>query len=100
MVNVPWSSLTLTATHRSAVLSTSAAFRSPLADGVPTTALFSPPASVTIPALVPVITAASLAAVMVMVITCSVPPEVVTVNRSVTVPAFKACTAVAALFSV
>ena len=63
--------------------------------------LATPPASVTAPVAVPVITAASLAPLMVMVTTCAVPSTVVTVKVSVSVwPTLSACTAALLLSSV
>ena len=62
-------------------LSTSAASRSPVAVGMPGVPLATPPASITVPVISPLITAASLAPVMVMVTTCAVPSTVVTVKR-------------------
>ena len=66
--------------------------------GVP---LLTPPASVTAPVAVPVITAASLAPLMVMVTTCEVPSIVKTVNVSVSFcPTLSACTAAVLLSKV
>ena len=52
-------------------------------NGMPGVPLATPPASTTAPVVSPVITAASLAPVMVMVIACAVPSTVVTVKLSV-----------------
>ena len=69
--------------------------------GVPGVPLLTPPASVTLPDVVPLITAASLAPVMVMVTTCDVPSIVVAVKVSVSVcPTLSACTAALLLSSV
>ena len=58
--------------------------------GVP---LLTPPASVTLPDVAPLITAASLAPVMVMVTTCAVPSAVSAVKLSVSVALpLSACT--------
>ena len=66
--------------------------------GVP---LATPPASTTLPVMLPVITAASLAPSMVIVTSCAVPSTVVTVNVSVRVwPTLSACTAALLLSSV
>ena len=66
--------------------------------GVP---LFTPPASVTAPVAVPLITAASLAPVMVMVTTCAVPSAVSAVKLSVSVAMpLSACTSGLLLSSV
>ena len=65
-----------TACQVSAGLSTSVALRSPVGDrraGVP---LLTPPASITLPDVVPLITAASLAPLMVMVTSWAVPSTV------------------------
>ncbi len=60
-----------------------------------------PPASVTDPLAVPLITAASFAPLMVMVTSCAVPSTVVAVNVSVSVPpTLSACTVVLLLSSV
>ena len=81
--------------------STSVEFRSPVAVGVPGVPLSTPPASITAPMKSPVITAASLVPLMVMVTSCWVPPTVVTVNVSVSVcPTLSACTAALLLSSV
>ena len=66
--------------------------------GVP---LATPPASITLPVVAPLITAASLAPLMVMVTTCEVPSTVKTVNVSVSVcPTLSACTSALLLSSV
>ena len=84
----------LMAVHASLKLSTSVEFRSPVAVGVPGVPLATPPASMTYPLAVPLITAASLAPVMVMVTTWAVPSTVVAVKLSVSVPpTLSACTA-------
>ena len=59
--------------------------------GVP---LLTPPASVTLPDVAPLITAASLAPLMVMVTTCAVPSAVSAVKLSVSggSPTLSACT--------
>ena len=63
--------------------------------------LATPPASITAPVAVPVITAASLAPLMVTVTSCAVPSTVVTVKVSVSVcPTLSACTAALLLSSV
>ena len=59
--------------------------RSPVAVGVPGVPLPTPPASVTAPLRVPLITAASLAPLMVMVTSCAVPSTAKTANVSVSV---------------
>ena len=64
--------------ERSAALSTSVASRSPVAVGVPGTT----PASSTAPVAVPVMIAASLVPVMVIVTSCAVPSSDRTVNVS------------------
>ena len=60
----------LTAVQASFGLSTSVEFRSPVAVGVPGVPLLTPPASVTDPLATPLITAASLAPLMVIVTCC------------------------------
>ena len=60
------------ANHRSGVLSTSAAARSADAVGVPAVPLATPPSSITVPVAVPVIVAASLRPVM-LIVTSLVP---------------------------
>ena len=75
----------LTGSQRSLGLSTSVEFRSPVAVGVPGVPLLTPPASVTDPLAAPLITAASLVPLMVMVTSCWVPSTVVAVNVSVSV---------------
>ncbi len=73
----------------------------PVAVGVPGMAFATPPASTTCPVLVPPITAASLAPLIVTVTTCAVPSAVVTVKLSVSVaPTLSACTVGIALSSV
>ena len=90
-----------TAVQASFGLSTSVEFRSPVAVGVPGVPLATPPASITVPVAVPVITAASLAPLMVMVTSCAVPSTVMAVNVSVSVcPTLSACTAALLLSSV
>ena len=82
-------------------LSTSVEFRLPVAVGVPGVPLATPPASVTDPLAAPLITAASLAPLMVMVTSCGVPSTVVAVNVSVSVcPTLSACTVALLLLSV
>ena len=72
-----------------------------MAVGVPGVPLLTPPASVTLPDVVPLITAASLLPLMVMVTTCAVPSTVSAVKLSVSVaPALSACTAALLLSSV
>ena len=83
------------------MLSTSVAARSAVAVGVPTVPFATPPASITVPVTVPVITAASLRPWIVIVIVCSVPSAVCTVNVSVSEsPALRAWTSVFVLSSV
>ena len=68
-------------------------FRSPVAVGVPGVPLATPPASVTDPLAAPVITAASLAPLIVMVTSCAVPSIAMAVSVSVSVsPTLSACT--------
>ena len=82
-------------------LSTSVEFRSPVAVGVPGVPLLTPPASVTDPLTAPLIAAASLAPLMVMVTTWKVPSTVVAVKLSVSVcPTLSACTVALLLSSV
>ena len=82
-------------------LSTSVANKSPVTVGVPGVPLATPPASTTVPALLPVITAASLVPLIVTVTTFAEPSAANTVNVSVSVPpTLSACTAAFALFSV
>ena len=60
-----------------------------------------PPSSITLPAVAPLITAASLAPLMVTVTSWAVPSTVATVNVSVRVsPTLSACTAGLLLLSV
>ena len=75
----------LTAVQASLGLSTSVELRSPVAVGVPGVPLVTPPSSITDPMKSPLITAASLPPVMVMVTSCAVPSTVVAVNVSVSV---------------
>ena len=63
--------------------STSVALSNPIATGSPATALLIPPASFTVPVVVPVITAASFVPAMLTVTTLLEPSEVVTVKLSV-----------------
>ena len=73
----------------------------PVAVGVPGVPLLTPPASMTVPLVAPLITAASLAPLMVMVTSWAVPSTVVAVNVSVSVcPTLSACTAALLLSSV
>src|SRR3569833_526471 len=75
-------------------MSTSDDERVPLTVGVPDVALLTPLASTTLPALVPVITAASFCPLIVTVTTCAVPSSEYTVNESVIeLPTLSACTA-------
>ena len=75
--------------------------RSPVAVGVPGVPLSTPPASITDPLATPLITAASLAPLMVMVTSWAVPSTVKAVNVSVSVcPTLSACTAGLSLSSV
>ena len=61
--------------------------------GVPGVPLATPPASVTLPDVVPLITAASFCAEMVMVTSCAVPSAVSAVKLSVSVAVpLSACT--------
>ena len=91
----------LTAVQASFGLSTSVELRLPVAVGVPGVPLLTPPASATVPVTGPVMTAVSLAPLMVMVTSCAVPSIVVTVNVSVRVcPTLSACTAALLLSSV
>ena len=72
-------------------LSTSVLIKSPVAVGVPTVVLFTPPASKTGPEVVPVITALSFVPAILTVTTCEVPSTELTVKVSVSVlPTFKA----------
>ena len=72
-----------------------------MAIGVPGVPLLTPPASMTDPLAEPLITASSLAPLMVMVTSCAVPSTVVTVNVSVNVcPTLSACTAALVLSKV
>ena len=75
-------------------MSTSVEFRSPVAGGVPDVLLLTPPASITAPVAAPLITAASLAPLMVMVTELRAPSVVTAVKVSISVsPALSACTA-------
>ena len=65
-----------TACQASDGLSTSVELRSPVAVGVPGVPLLTPPASITVPVVAPLITAASLVPWMVMVTSCAVPSAV------------------------
>jgi hypothetical protein len=68
---------------------------------MPAVALLTPPASVTVPVMSPLITAASSVPWIVMVTTCEVPSIVVAVKLSVRVsPVLSACTVALALSSV
>ena len=90
----------LTGSQRSLELSISVEFRLPVAVGMPGVPLLTPPASVTVPVVSPVITAASFLPSMVMVTSCAVPSTVVAVNVSVSVcPTLSACTAALLLSS-
>ena len=85
------------------VPSTSVVVKVPVAVGVPAMALelASLPASITVPALVPPITAASFLPSIVTLTTWAVPSAAVTVKVSVRVPpATRACTALLVLSSV
>ena len=73
----------------------------PTVTGIPGVPLLTPPASITLPVVLPLITAASLAPLMVMVTSCAVPSTVVTVKVSVRVcPTLSACTVALLLLSV
>ena len=83
----------VTAVNELTVPSTSIKVNVPVAVGVPGVALARPPASVTAPVVVPLITATSLVPVMVTVMTRGVPSAAVTVKVSVKVAAAaRACT--------
>ena len=90
-----------TAVQSSGGLSTSVASRLPVATGMPGMPEPTPPASITLPVVAPVITAASLAPLMVTVTSWAVPSTVVAVKLSVNVsPTLSACTAALLLLSV
>ena len=91
-----------TAWKASVALSTSVASRSPVTVGVPSVALATPPASMTVPMLVPVIVAASLLPLIVTVTSFVVPSALRTVKLSVSAVllVLSACTVGLALFSV
>ena len=91
----------LTTSQASFGLSTSVKLRSPVAVGVPGVPLATPPASTTAPVVSPLITAASLVPLMMMMTTFEVPSTVVTVNVSLSIcPTLRACTSALLLSSV
>ena len=92
----------VTAVKAFTVPSTSVDVKVPVAVGVPEMALLTPPASITVPVLVPMITAASFTPVIVTTTFCvAVPSWLVTTNVSVTCwPKANACTVALVLSNV
>ena len=90
-----------TGKNATGILLTSISVNVPVAVSVPSVVLSVPPASVTVPVVVPEITAPSFAPLIVTVTTCAVPSTDVTVIVSVRVcPPFNACTVALLLLSV